>query len=186
MRITTGIYKGRKLSVPPGNDIRPTSDRARQALYNILSHGKPASIFDLPIPQKLSVLDVFCGSGALGLEALSRGADYACFIDRDIKTARANAEDMKATGICDFISADALNLPPAREQFDLVFLDPPYNQGLIAPCIESLRQNNWLSPRALIVIESAAKEEYTLPELELLDERVYGAAKIRFYLFAAK
>ncbi len=182
MRITTGAFKGRKLSAPIGDDIRPTSDRARQALYNILSHGKPASIFDLPIPQGLKVLDVFCGSGALGLEALSRGAEYACFIDRDVKTARANADDMKATGSCDFIAIDISSLPPARGQFDLIFLDPPYGKGLINPAIESLRNGGWIAPRALIVIESGREEEYDLPGFDLMDERVYGAAKIRFYI----
>ena len=94
MRITTGSFKGRKISVPEGKDIRPTSDRARQAVFNILVHGKPAPIFNLPIPQGLKVLDLFCGSGALGLEALSRGAEYVYFIDRDIKCARENANAM--------------------------------------------------------------------------------------------
>jgi 16S rRNA (guanine966-N2)-methyltransferase len=179
MRITTGSLKNRRIAVPKGNDIRPTSDRARQAIFNILAHGKPARIFSSPPPQDLNVLDLFCGSGALGFEALSRGAASVCFIDRDLGTARANAQAMGVSPMCDFITADALHLPPARQPFDLIFLDPPYGKNLLPPAVQSLLQNNWLAARALLVCEAAREENLSLPDdFTLLDQRQYGAAQL--------
>ena len=182
MRITTGQFKGKKLIVPEGESIRPTSDRARQAIFNILSHGKPAAMFHDAIPRGLKILDLFCGSGALGLESLSRGADYAAFVDLYPNVAKSNAMAMKAMDRCDFMSADCTNLPTPRDQFDLVFLDPPYRAGLITPAIQQLLDKKWLAKPALLVIETGNDEILLLPDdLELLEHRQYGAAKIWFY-----
>ncbi len=181
MKITTGSLKGRNISVPPGKDVRPTSDRARQAVFNILSHGKPASIFDLPIPQGLKVLDLCCGSGALGLESLSRGAAAVCFMDLDVTIAAANARAMGVFDRCRFIGSDTKNLPIAPHPFDLVFLDPPYRKDLAAPALQELRGKNWVAPKSLVVLEMSSAEDFQpQPEYEILDRRVYGAAQILF------
>lgn len=186
MRITTGRLKNRRIEVPVGNSIRPTSDRARQAVFNILAHGKPAKLRATPLPQNSKVLDVFCGSGALGLEALSRGASDVCFIDTDVRTARANATAMGVTPECTFITADATRLPRASERFDLVFLDPPYGQGLLRPAIEALYQNEWLAADAIIVCEAARDEELVLPDYaQLLEQRHYGAAQLWVWVLTA-
>lgn len=185
MRITTGKFKGRPIAAPAGMDIRPTSDRARQAIFNILQHGKPAQALGAPIPQGLQVLDVFCGTGALGLEALSRGAVRAGFIDQDVRCARNNAVAMNASDHCEFFSTDAAILPPAKQSYDLVFMDPPYKSGLAQRTVPELQAKGWLADGAILAIETSRDESLDLPQLELLDERIYGAAKVGFYRLLA-
>lgn len=184
MRITAGKIKGRKLDAPEGDKVRPTSDRARQAIFNILEHGKPAQIKG-DVLRDAQALDVFCGTGALGLEALSRGASYAAFIDLDVSFARANAENAGVVGDCDFYAKDAAKPGAAPQQFDLVFLDPPYDSGLIAPVLAALSREGWIAKNAVIVAETGRKKDIELPEgFKLLDSRVYGAAKTEFFLFS--
>jgi len=183
MRIVGGDLKGRKLQAPTGRDVRPTSDRARQAVFNILLNGKPSVNFD-----EITVLDVFAGSGALGLEALSRGAAQAIFMDSNpasIDSIRFNAEAFKVTQNCLILRHDALH--PGRKPFSmtqpagLAFLDPPYHQDLAEPTLVALRDSDWLADDAIIVVETEAKYEIEIPEgFFLIDSRKYGAAQITF------
>ena len=183
MRIVGGKYKRKPLKAPPGFDIRPTSDRAREALFNILEHG----IDDFNIVGA-SVIDVFAGTGALGLEALSRGAAHASFIDhesRALKCAQENAGNIGEGRNVTMLKLDALNLPPpplaAQAPCTLAFLDPPYRSGMAVDALRSLKIKGWIGPGTICVIELAAKEVFTPPDgFEKLDKRSYGAAQVLF------
>ena len=182
MRIIAGKHKGRRIEFKDSSGaIRPTSDFAREAIFNILAHGKHG--LNGHTFEDKRVLDMFCGTGAFGLEALSRGAAEVTFIDmaRDaIASARHNAERFHETENVHFLNLDATKLPKARQSYSLVFLDPPYFSKLIAPTLESLRKGGWLEDDALIIAEHDAKEIITIPEpFELLDERHYGRAAVK-------
>jgi len=181
MRIIAGKHKGRRIEV--GKDattVRPTSEFAREAIFNILNHSKHTQ-GENPFIGK-PVLDVFCGSGALGLEALSRGAASVTFIDNAreaIATVRHNTTRMNELENADFLSMDATKLPRSRKIYSLVFLDPPYFSKLIVPTLESLRAGVWIEAGSLLIVEHDEKETITLPEgFALLDERRYGRAKV--------
>jgi 16S rRNA (guanine966-N2)-methyltransferase len=182
MRIISGKHKGRRIELAKnaGDIIRPTSDFAREAIFNILVHGRHGLNGHSFMDKR--VLDVFCGSGALGLEALSRGAASVTFIDsarEAIATARHNAERMHETSV-EFMLANATKLGRARASYALIFLDPPYFGGLIPPALKSLREGGWLDDDALIIAEHDAKEKVELPEtFTILDERRYGRAVVK-------
>ncbi|MEQ1889372.1 MAG: 16S rRNA (guanine(966)-N(2))-methyltransferase RsmD [Alphaproteobacteria bacterium] len=187
MRIIGGVHRGRALVAPDGGATRPTSERVREALFNILSHGIPHAR-ETALPQGARVLDLFAGSGALGLEALSRGALRVLFVD-NAPAARAaireNIETLQAAGAAKLYRRDAGNLGPMESNcggpFDLAFLDPPYHSGLIHPALEGLREGGWLNPQAVLVIELASNE--LLPEhpgYTELDRRVYGDTMLVF------
>ena len=182
LRIVGGLHRGRRLMAPAGEAVRPTSDRAREALFNILAHGRFASA-GLPFAGK-PVLDAFAGTGAFGLEALSRGAGTAVFIEngRDALTAlRRNIAALGAEDSAHVVVADATRPPRAGFACALAFLDPPYGNALSAPALTALAAAGWLTPDALAVIEIAAAEEFAAPAgFALLDERVYGAARLVF------
>lgn len=182
MRIIAGKHKGRRIEFnkDAGAHIRPTSDFARQAIFNILTHGHHGlngHTFD-----GKHVLDVFCGSGAFGMEAISRGAASVMFIDQAreaIITARKNIERMYETENADFLLADATQLSKAKRQYSLVFLDPPYFSNLITPALKSLAAGGWLADDAVIVAEHDVKETIALPPgFESVDQRRYGRAVI--------
>lgn len=182
MRIVGGKFKGRPIAAPSGRETRPTSDRAREALFNVLAHA-PWS----PGIEGARVLDLFAGSGALGLEAMSRGAMFALFVDTDAAARgvlRDNIEALGLFGVTRIHRRDATDLGarPAGlgEPFDLVFLDPPYGKELGGAALTGLVTGGWIAPDALIVFECAAGETPTTTDFETLDERVYGAAKILF------
>lgn len=191
MRIVGGKYKRRPLKAPPGLDVRPTSDRARESLFNILEHG----IDDFNIVGA-SVIDVFAGTGALGLEALSRGAAHACFIDHDqraLKCTQANAGAIGEGRNVTLLKLDAVNLPPpplaAQAPCTLAFLDPPYRSGLAVDALRGLKTKGWISDGTICVVELAAKEVLTPPDsprdisisgFKELDQRTYGAAQVLF------
>ncbi len=183
MRIISGKHKGRRIDLGKdgGKTIRPTSEFARQAIFNILIHGKHG--LNGETFEGKHVLDVFCGTGAFGLEALSRGAAQVTFIDhsRDaITLARQNAAHMHEEASSLFVHADATKLGKAKQPARLVFLDPPYFGKLITPALESLRAGGWISPDGIVVVEHDVKEEVKLPEgYALLDERRYGRAVIK-------
>lgn len=181
LRIIAGSHRGRKLIAPEGKDIRPTSARAREALFNILVHGVETADGTSPI-QDARVLDAFAGTGALGLEALSRGAGFVTFMDASPQAMKAVSENlraMKELPKAAMVRADATNPPPARQGCTLVFLDPPYRSGLIPKALTALRDKGWIAPGALLCAELAAKEELDLPEgFTAMDERRYGAAKV--------
>jgi 16S rRNA (guanine966-N2)-methyltransferase len=163
MRVVGGSLRGRTLAAPKSHRIRPTADRLREALFNILMHA-----YDNPI-EGARVLDLFAGTGALGIEALSRGAAFTLFVD-DGAEARALLRENVATlglgGVCRIFRRDATKLGPAHpvEPFALVFLDPPYGKGLAEQALASARAGGWLAPDALIVVEEAKKSAFAAPE----------------------
>jgi 16S rRNA (guanine966-N2)-methyltransferase len=168
------------LIAPPGDAVRPTSDRAREALFNILSHGDFAAA-GLPFADA-NVLDAFAGTGAFGIEALSRGAARAAFIETDraaLAALRRNLAVLDEEDAADVIAGDATRPPRAPYPAALAFLDPPYHAGLAAPALLALTQMGWLAPRALAVVELAAREAFAAPEgFMMIDERTYGAATL--------
>jgi 16S rRNA (guanine966-N2)-methyltransferase len=181
MRIVAGKFKGRRLAAPEGRDIRPTADRTRQALFDVLEHGRPIEGGGSALVDAV-VLDAFSGTGALGLEALSRGAAEATFMDSNraaLDCARANAKALGVVG--GFILADATNPPRARQAATLVFLDPPYGASLGGPALSALRAAGWMAPGAIVSLEMSGAElsKFELPEgFARIDERRYGKARI--------
>jgi len=182
MRIVGGKHRGRKIEAPPGLDVRPTSDRAREALFNILIHGHLSADGTSPLAGA-RVLDAFAGSGALGLEALSRGAEHALFIESDLKACaaiRANAKALGETGNVTVIPGDATKPPPCPgNSCSIVFLDPPYGRDLAASALEALAARRWIAAGAVCVVELAINDGITLPSrFALLDDRKYGKARL--------
>jgi len=184
MRITGGRFGGRTLAGPKDISVRPTADKVRQAMFNILEHHDFAD-FSLAGAR---VIDLFAGTGAMGLEAISRGADFCLFVD-DAAESRAllrqNVESLQLTGNSKIWRRDARmlgTLPPGvGGPFGLAFLDPPYRKSLIAPALGSLAAGGWLAPGALVVVECA--EDEAAPELEEFikaDDRVYGDTRVTF------
>jgi 16S rRNA (guanine966-N2)-methyltransferase len=182
MRIVGGKLKGRSLAAPSGQATRPTSDRVREAIFNILAHGiEHFAIGDA------RVLDLFAGTGALGLEALSRGARFCQFVDYDAEARgliRRNADDLGLIGQCKIWRRDATRLGRATPQppFDLVFADPPYGKGLGEKALSSLLEGGWLVPQAIVVLEEASSAEIAQPaELSVIHRRLYGDTQVVFY-----
>jgi 16S rRNA (guanine966-N2)-methyltransferase len=177
VRIVGGRHRGRALEAPPGDAVRPTSDRAREALFDILGHGALAAPF-----RDAAVLDAFAGTGALGLEALSRGAAAAFFLETDraaLAALRRNIAALGETARARVLAADATRPRSAPAAVAVAFLDPPYRSGLAAPALAALAAAGWLAPGAIASVELAAKEEFAPPAgFERLDERRYGAARI--------
>jgi 16S rRNA (guanine966-N2)-methyltransferase len=176
MRIIAGAWRGRRLNAPPGETTRPTADRVRQALFDMLMHaewGGRAAI------EGAAVLDVFAGTGALGLEALSRGAASACFIENDaaaLKALRVNIAACKAEDQTEVLAGDATQVGKGGAA-SIVFLDPPYGQELVPRAIDRLRKFGRIAPGALLVAETE-REEIWVPNGRLLTERHRGAARI--------
>lgn len=183
MRIVGGRHRGRQLETPADLPIRPTSDRAREALFNILEHGKLAPGGLSPV-RGARVLDAFCGTGALGLEALSRGAAHAVFLDSDaaaLRLARRNVARVQDAAHATFLTADASRPPAADQPCTLIFLDPPYAEDVLEPALAALIKAGWMAPGAIIVAEIDRRTRPPQADLALVDERVYGKAKLLFY-----
>ena len=182
MRIVGGRHRGRRLLVPPGDTVRPTSDRAREALFNILSHGRFAA-GGIPFAGA-AVLDAFAGTGALGLEALSRGAAEAVFIERDpeaVAVLRRNVASLGESTRAEIVPGDPTRPIRAGLQCAVAFVDPPYRSGLAAPALEALDRAGWLVPEARAIVELGAREQFEPPAgFTLLDERVYGETRVSF------
>ena len=180
MRLVAGLHKGRRLAAPPGRIARPTADRVRQALFDILAHT------DLVELEDAVVVDAFAGSGALGLEALSRGAAHASFLELNPQSLAAifeNVAALREEGRTKVIRADAAKPPAAAAPCTLAFLDPPYHSGLVEPCLTGLAERGWLAPDALVVVEVAADEDFAPPAgFNLADQRRHGAAKLVFLI----
>ena len=179
MRIVAGRFKGRPLRTPGTDAIRPTSDRVRESLFNVLQHG----IADVSL-DGARVLDLFAGTGALGFEAISRGAASCLFVEEDAQARgliRANMEALSLTGITKLFRRDATSLGPAGKlgTFDLVLLDPPYGRGLGEAALRSAMVGGWLAPGAIVVLEERTGAAVDLPApLALLDRRVYGDTQV--------
>jgi 16S rRNA (guanine966-N2)-methyltransferase len=186
MRIVAGRHRGRSIEAPAGGTVRPTSDRARESLFNILEHGKLAPGGLSPI-RGARVLDAFCGTGALGLEALSRGAVHATFVDSDAATlrlARQNAAKLGETARAVFQQGDATRPPRASEPCNIAFLDPPYSSGLAIPALTGLADGGWLAPGAIVIVETATREDVVPPDgFTAVDERRYGKAKLTLLVY---
>lgn len=180
MRIIAGKYKGKKLIAPEGLDVRPTSDRARESVFNILMNK-----LDRPISD-YKIIDLFAGTGAFAFEALSRGVSKACLVESSSKSIlyiKKNLENLNdAKNKVQILNQDATKLPKnIGEKYNLVFMDAPYNKSLSEPALVSLIKNSWLDSGAIIIIEIDKNENFEIPkELSLIDERIYGKAKFIF------
>jgi 16S rRNA (guanine966-N2)-methyltransferase len=180
VRVVGGRLKGRNLASPSSQAIRPTADRLRESVFNILIHA-----YDNPL-QGARVLDLFAGTGALGIEAVSRGAAFVLFVDNGAEARallRNNVEALALGGVTKVFRRDATNLGPAHpvEPFSLVFLDPPYGKGLAEQALVSLRDGGWLAPGALLVVEEAKAAMFKAPErFEELERRTYDDTEFVF------
>ena len=183
MRIVAGRFRGRALVAPPGGVTRPTSDRARQALFDVLTHAP----WSRPL-EGMRIIDLFAGSGALGFEAVSRGSAFALFVETDAAARGAIRDNQEALGLFGATrihrrdAADLGQRPAsAGPPFDLAFLDPPYRQGLGERALASLAAGGWLARDALCVWERASEEEAPPPAgFTLLDTRRWGSARVDF------
>lgn len=182
MRIIGGEFKGKALTSPEGNAIRPTSDRVREAIFNRLMHsfGSPSPLIDG------TILDLCCGTGAMGLEAISRGAEHVTFIDitnTSIAIAKKNAAALGVENQCSFITADARKLPNANTAADIIFCDPPYDAGMEEKILEQLQTQGWLGENTLLIMEMAQKNDWA-DALNAsswdVDIRKYGKSKVAF------
>ena len=180
MRVVGGRLKGRNLASPSSREIRPTAERLREAVFNILVHA-----YDDPI-DGARVLDLFAGTGALGIEAISRGAAFALFVDNGAEARallRNNVEALGLGGISKIYRRDATNLGPAHpvEPFQLAFLDPPYGQGFAELALASLRNGKWLSPDALVVVEERTSAAIKAPDgYDEIERRAYDETEFIF------
>jgi len=180
MRIVGGEFRGRPLAAPRGQDIRPTTDRTREAVFNVLTHRFPGRL------EGARVLDLFAGTGALGLEALSRGASHCLFIEESAEgrgLIRTNVEAFGLQGRTKIFRRDATGLGDAGTiaPFGLVFADPPYSKGLGEAALSSALKGGWLLPRSLCVVEEAASAPFSAGDgFSVVDERSYGDTVVRF------
>ena len=180
VRIIAGKWRGKKLITPKGLNVRPTSDRGKGALYDLLIHGKPAARgFKLRDAQ---VLDAFAGTGALGLEALSRGAAQVTFMENAKASQRAisaNVSACQADSAVNLIETDVLAAPRAASPCGLIHLDPPYGKGLVSAALQRLETNGWIASGAICCAELGKDETLQIPEgFRQLEDRRYGAARI--------
>lgn len=174
MRIIAGDWRGRKLVAPPGESTRPTADRTRETLFNILASR-------LGSFEELHVLDLFAGSGALGLEALSRGAASCLFVEQDstaVKAIRSNIETFEARTRASVQQASVMSLGPAKSAHQLILLDPPYGTGAGEVALDRMLRLGWIDSATWIALETGAKEEPRVSGLECVADRRVGKARL--------
>ena len=174
MRIIAGDWRGRRIATPKGDTTRPTADRTRETLFNMLNSR-------LGNFEELTVLDLFAGSGALGLEALSRGAAHCLFVEQDaqaIATIRENISALEARSRSEVQQASVMHLGPAKQPHDLIFLDPPYRTGAANVALDRMVRLGWIGPATWIAVETAYDEETAVDLLSIAAERRVGKAKI--------
>ena len=170
-RIISGLARGRRLAVPPGTKVRPTTDRVREALFNVIAHRVGFEI------DGCRALDLFAGAGTLGLEALSRGADDAVFVEADSGVVKVLTQNLSVIQGGTIVRRKvAAYLAKPTQLFDLVFLDPPYNRGHVGPTLEALAP--WLAPDAIVCVDRDPDERIEATALSLIFERRYGASTI--------
>jgi 16S rRNA (guanine966-N2)-methyltransferase len=180
MRVVGGRLKGRAIASPSSNEIRPTADRLRESIFNILTHA-----YENPI-EGARVLDLFAGTGALGIESISRGAAFALFVDNGAEARallRQNVEGLGLGGVTKVYRRDATHPGPAypMEPFSLAFLDPPYGRGFAEQALAALREGKWLTPGALVVVEESKAAAFKTPDgLEELERRAYDETEFVF------
>jgi 16S rRNA (guanine966-N2)-methyltransferase len=182
VRITGGEFRSRKLIVPDGDRVRPTSDKMRQVIFNMLQK--------YGLPDDGAVIDVFCGTGALGLEALSRGACFCTFIDQSRESldfCRRNVDALKVADRAALLNRDSSKAGKRDDKIPaagLAFLDPPYRKNLVAPALAALHDGGWLAPGAVCVAETEEEASGAPPgHFGLLDSRAHGGTKIWFYRY---
>ena len=185
MRIVAGQFRGRPIASPEHDGLRPTSDRVREAVFNILAHGIDG--FDI---EGVRVLDLFAGTGALGLEALSRGAAYCLFVEQDADARgliRQNVEAFGLTGVTRIFRRDATSIGPAgrADSFGLVLCDPPYGKGLGEKALAATAEGGWLAPGAIAVLEEREDTPIALPaRFQEIDRRTWGQTQVIFARYA--
>ncbi len=180
LRIISGKHRGRKLIVPESKSVRPTTDRTRESVFNILTHSEFAS--GCLVGAK--VLDVCCGSGAMGFEALSRGASSVTFLDNSpeaLKIVEQNAKSLQEQSNISFLRADATSLPKANKRFGLIFIDPPYKDNLTDIILEQLTQKAWLEENAIIIVEQHENSKVPSCNLDYIESRKYGNSMVSFF-----
>ncbi len=182
MRIVSGRLRGRNIATPSGRNTRPTSDQTRESIFNILAHAEWAPPMDGAI-----VTDIFAGSGALGLEAISRGAEFCLFVETEPKargSIRENIEKMGLFGNCRLHRHDATKLKIApgnlRGAFTHIFMDPPYNKGLWRPVLRKLDEHNLIADNGIIILEVSVDAEIEIRGYEVLADKSWGAARVLF------
>lgn len=181
MRIVAGQWRGRKLIAPKGDLTRPTADRTRETLFSMLASR-------LGSFEGLSVADLFAGSGALGLEALSRGAATCLFVEQDqaaIKAIRANIESLDTRRAATVQQASVMTLGPAKQPHDLILLDPPYETGAGAVALDRMLRLGWIGPATWMAVETGAKEDFEVRGLEIDAERKVGKARLTLLRLAS-
>ncbi|MDN3645126.1 16S rRNA (guanine(966)-N(2))-methyltransferase RsmD [Pontixanthobacter aestiaquae] len=174
MRIIAGEWRGRKLTAPKGDATRPTGDRTRETLFSMLTSR-------LGSFEGLSVADLFAGSGALGLEALSRGAAHCLFVEQEeyaLKSIRANITTFDARSRSDVRAGSAMGLGPAKQPLDLILLDPPYETGAGSVALDKMNRLGWIDPATWIALETSANEDVSIRKLEVVADRRVGKAKL--------
>ena len=174
MRIIAGEWRRRLLKAPPGDATRPTADRTRETLFNMLASR-------LGSFEGLQVADLFAGSGALGLEALSRGAERCLFVEQDaaaIRALRANIAALRAPQRCSVQAGSVLALGPSKHAYDLILLDPPYHSGAGSVALDRLARLGWIGEGTWIALETAADEPPKVKALEIESDRTVGAARL--------
>jgi 16S rRNA (guanine966-N2)-methyltransferase len=182
LRIVAGQWRGRKLVAPEGDTTRPTADRTRETLFSMLQSR-------LGSFEGLAVADLFAGSGALGLEALSRGSASCLFVEQDpaaVRAIRANLAALRAQAQGDVRASSVLSLGPARAALDLVFLDPPYHTGAGAVALDKLVRLGWIGPATWVSLETAADDEPKVRGLDAVAERRVGKARITLLRLAGQ
>ena len=160
--------------------MRPTTDKMRERIFSMLQHNRYPDLYGA------NVMDVFAGTGALGLEALSRGASHVTFVEKSVKSIallNTNITKMKVESDTTLIKKRATNVPPASTPCDFIFMDPPYGRGLLAPTIECLLEGGWLNDGGVIIAELSTEEDFSVPgDLRLIDERTQGIQRVVFLL----
>jgi 16S rRNA (guanine966-N2)-methyltransferase len=187
MRIIAGKHRGRRIESPDSYAIRPTSSRTREAVFNILTHGEYVEPGNSPLIDQ-HILDICCGTGAFGLEALSRGAAKVTFIDKQrdaLKLARHNAEKFGESERSTFLPYDATNLPKSIKAYALAYVDPPYKEGLVPKMLVSMAKVGWVNQDSLIITEQDSKYPFDIPEqFEIIREKDYSKTKVLFLKLA--
>lgn len=184
MRVISGKHRGKKIETLKTKELRPTTGRAKEAVFNMLSHGKFSGILD-----GAKVLDLFCGCGALSVESLSHGAERVILVDKNpdhLEIARRNIATLNESDHAVFLRADSSYPPPAQFPCDVIFMDPPYHKDFVSVTLKNLENTGWLTEQTVIVLETEKKSKDSIPEnYQIIEDRVYGASRIRMLQWRA-
>lgn len=178
MRIIAGTYRGKRLAAPDGQQARPTTGRMRERIFSMLQHGR------YPPLLGAHVADLYAGTGALGLEAISRGASHATFVEKSsgsLVALKKNISSLQVTDRTKVLSSRATDIPTVQQPFNHIFMDPPYGKDLIRPTLDSLLEKGWIGEDTVIIAEMQKKETLDIPDpLTVIDDRAQGIQRIVF------